>query len=201
RCAASVRQWRVTGAQTKTAGRGRLRCHPDPAEKVVSRCRCVSYRDPFGLCPVDKPDKNGACPGGLTVEEWEQAEAAVAMMRASVQQILLKKLDNGQIVAYENRDATQWGDADYLTGVIRINRVTFAGSVFAQGADFAFTLAHEWGHLAQWGNLPADAKLRLSAQYESDPVWEEVWENNADQHACWALAPAAKQQVHVRSCR
>ena len=123
------------------------------------------------------------------------------MMRASVRQTILNKLNEGAIVAYEHPDATRWADGDYLTGIIRVNRATYFGSAFAQGANFALTLAHEWGHLVQWGDLPAEAKRRLSEQYESDPVWYDAWENNADQLACWALLPAARPQVRVRSCR
>jgi uncharacterized protein RhaS with RHS repeats len=36
----------------------------------------VNFSDPFGLCPEKDRDDDGICPGGLSVEQWQEVEEA-----------------------------------------------------------------------------------------------------------------------------
>lgn len=49
---------------------------PTPAS-VVSRCRCVSYSDPFGLCPPEDPSTTDDCASSIRplVELGQNAQA------------------------------------------------------------------------------------------------------------------------------
>jgi uncharacterized protein RhaS with RHS repeats len=40
----------------------------------------INYSDPFGLCPEEDRDADGNCPGGLSVEQWQEVEQAAKRM-------------------------------------------------------------------------------------------------------------------------
>src|SRR6266496_2769482 len=57
----------------------------------------VNFSDPFGLCPEKMRDKDGRCPGGLTVEQWRRVEyAANNRMQKEARDRVLKLLREGR---------------------------------------------------------------------------------------------------------
>jgi len=36
----------------------------------------INFSDPFGLCPEEDRDEDGLCPGGLTIDQWQDVEEA-----------------------------------------------------------------------------------------------------------------------------
>lgn len=107
----------------------------------------INFSDPFGLCPDSTKDKNGYCPGGLSMAQWQKIEyAANNRMTAEVRDIVLGLLTDGKISPVDFLpQAGAAADASPLFGNVRITERAFRYSI----GDFAFLLAHEARHTEQ----------------------------------------------------
>jgi hypothetical protein len=149
----------------------------------------VSFSDPFGLCPEEKRSKDGTCPGGLTVTEWNKAtSAAKNNLNSDAAARVLGLLDAGKIsgarLDYDVLAEVPWQTGDE----IRVNRLTGEGlSVFDYGpGDLAWVLGHESQHIEQlkgktYGNRRAMAHARAT-----NSGYRARVEGEADQYACAA---------------
>jgi RHS repeat-associated protein len=114
----------------------------------------VNFSDPFGLCPPEKRDKDGRCPGGLTVAQWDRVEyAAKNRMTPEARALVLGLLERGKIHSKPG----------VISGFKQVAAVTssltknadFAEETFSyELGDFAFLLAHEAQHTRQFFMSP-----------------------------------------------
>lgn len=118
----------------------------------------VSYTDPFGLCPEEKRDADGNCPGGLTVDEWNKVEtAAKEHLKRLARQRILDALNEGRIRGADlGRDVANVSGWD--SDVIRVNRsLRIFGRDLSQfdvdPKSLARILAHEDRHVQQLANF------------------------------------------------
>ena len=150
----------------------------------------VNYGDPFGLCPADKRDKDGRCPGGLTVTQWNRIEyAATNRLTEEARAPVLALLHAGKIhtglspltraLDWLTRQGTA-AEVRALQSDIYIDESTFSPQRYSLG-DFAFMLAHEYEHTFQNKVLRANPRLLPGAI-----VWRLLrgHEHDADAYGC-----------------
>lgn len=127
----------------------------------------INNSDPFGLCPEKLRDKDGNCPGGLSVREWDRVEyAARNRMAAEAQDRVIDLLFRGKIssvAGLTSRGRPALGVGFPLSDKVKIDAAAFSSLAIG---DFAFLLAHEAAHTTQ-------LFMRLSLR-----------EANADAFAC-----------------
>jgi len=116
----------------------------------------VTFSDPFGLCPRNLRDENGNCPGGLSVNEWDQVQQSYPHMSRAVRHRTAVRLMRGQIHG-GSLASEKYGETDEVTGrEITINRDMgmFRRSVFNDMEQLAKTLIHEDQHVIDLANRP-----------------------------------------------
>jgi len=108
----------------------------------------VNYGDPYGLCSKRQRDKDGKCPGGLSVGEWRAIEAASNVMRSDVRTHVRRMLRDGDI-----HSGRPFSGSDVLavtnptTGDITINNSYRGRSLFnSPTVDLALLVTHEMKH-------------------------------------------------------
>jgi hypothetical protein len=156
----------------------------------------VNFSDPFGLCPEEDRDKDGRCPGGLTVDEWKAVENASKELYKDVAAALLQLLKAGKIHSMEYADATFLGWGDPFTSDVTINTATWIGNPFQWGsADFAHLLGHELRHTGQLNGL--------SDQMKREIVRTDLagMQRDADLFGCESLVPTALKQLQIRATK
>ncbi len=115
----------------------------------------VNFSDPFGLCPEKMRDKDGRCPGGLTVEQWRRVEyAANNRMQKEARDRVLKLLREGRIHAGQMVDPAS--GAETRPGNITVQPDQFEVSP----SSFAWQLAHESQHIEQFSGLTGQVQWR-----------------------------------------
>jgi len=122
------------------------------------------------LCPEEKRDEDGKCPGGLSVAQWERIEyAANNRMTEEAREMVLDLLNRGKIRARTvviNRGRSVAAEASPL-----MRRVTIAERSFDYGlGDFAFLLAHEAQHTTQLFMWPTKREADADA-YACANTW------------------------------
>ena len=116
----------------------------------------VNFSDPFGLCPEEKRDEDGRCPGGLAVDEWDAVvEAASALKEMAARQVL-DKLEAGEIQGFSDprSSAPPAKVGLFSPDVIQVNRTMPLGVPGMNASAFGTSilpdiLAHELRHTQQ----------------------------------------------------
>jgi RHS repeat-associated protein len=162
----------------------------------------VNFSDPFGLCPESMRDKNGKCPGGLTIREWDQVEfAANHFLSGDARHRVLGALNAGKIVSAE-LDPDKAGEVRKVMDPqeIRLNRVSSTGNAFEYApGDLAWLLAHESQHVEQAKGQSLGRRLWHNAKYNLSPTYKAAIEGDANAYACAnALMPQGYAYVCPR---
>ncbi|HEU0301239.1 MAG TPA: RHS repeat-associated core domain-containing protein [Longimicrobium sp.] len=111
----------------------------------------VSYSDPFGSCPEPK---NGWCPGGLSVDQYNQIRTGVehfATGRARIRLLNLLKTGGIRLVADTHNGNPAGADVWSESAGIVITEAFFGTSDIGYDTveERIWVLAHEDGHLLQ----------------------------------------------------
>jgi RHS repeat-associated protein len=149
----------------------------------------VTLTDPFGLCPEEKRDSNGNCPGGLTVSEWTRVEGGIAEVRhEGMRRRLTRMLNDGKIHAAPSLDdpdayfGTNW-HSGHITGTRRQGAAGISAFDLAP-EDLGFSLVHEVGHVDQVGGLSTVQINQMQARRREDLAYRQFIERGAHIGAC-----------------
>jgi RHS repeat-associated protein len=118
----------------------------------------VGYWDPFGLCPEHLRSKNGKCPGGLSIAQYDSVAAAARNgLTGGARDRILHMLENGQIRWARSSGSGQPAAANWRRGQIVVTDQFFTserpdggnGTGYGTSHERAWVLAHELAHLHQ----------------------------------------------------
>ena len=109
----------------------------------------IAYSDPYGLCPEPMRDKNGNCPGGLRVREWQQVEATYSNMSLEARARTRGLLHAGRIHGAALAPGVAGEVNPAAPGDVNINRSLPTGSIFDNQHELGKTLVHEGRHTVQ----------------------------------------------------
>ena len=161
----------------------------------------INFSDPFGLCPEEKRDEDGRCPGGLSVDEWDAVVNAIRTLSESLQGTLTQSLDEGRIRGGDFDGGTLAYVRNVAPGTMRLNRTSNLGSVFELASgDLGFVLAHEYDHQVVWGNMNLWSRFVGTYFTLLNPKVGRALERRADLFACTNSAPVSLAPPYIGSC-
>jgi hypothetical protein len=115
----------------------------------------IAFTDPFGLCPESQRDKNGLCPGGLSVDQWQKIEkAANHNMSAGARDRVMRLLNAGKVhpgltLIDKVIGALKGGSPAASTSPITKNVHVAPETFDYTSGELAFVMAHESQHTVE----------------------------------------------------
>ena len=108
----------------------------------------VTYSDPFGLCPEEKKDADGKCPGGLSTEDWDRIKESQKWMKTEARGQIDKLLNTGRITILSVLRVTPAGG---MVHPFAPQTILLNPKLLTQDASLiAKILVHESRHLQQF---------------------------------------------------